>query len=269
MKKAIFGLLFAAASILLYSACSDKDDTTPSGKTYVLVHGSFQGAYAWQFLQPKLEAQGHKVVVVELQAHGNDNTPPSQASITAYRDKVISAIEGLQGKVILVGHSMGGMVISIVAEKIPTRIEKLVYIAGFVPLNGQSLFDLASQDHQSLLGPALMPSADMLTFSLTDASVPPIFCQDGSTAIKQMLIDENRPEPAIPFTQAVSVTSGAFGSVSKYYIRTTLDNTVGIDLQDQMLAAGNITNIYTIVSGHCPFLTQPDVVTDILLNKIK
>lgn len=261
-------MLLAASALFFFAACTDDNDA-PASKTYVLVHGSFQGAYAWQFVKPQLEAQGHKVVVVELPGHGKDNTAPSQTSINGYRDKVVSAIQGLEGKVVLVGHSMGGMVISIVAEKIPERIEKLVYIAGFVPKNGQSLFDLVTQDHQSLLGPALIPSSDMLTMSLADADVPPIFCQDGSTAIKQMLIAENKPEPAIPFTQTVTVTSAAFGSIEKHYIRTTFDNTVGINLQDQMLGDGNITNIYTLNTGHCPFLTQPGVVTDILLNQIR
>jgi pimeloyl-ACP methyl ester carboxylesterase len=268
MKKATFGLLFAAASFLFFAACS-KDKDTPASKTYVLVHGSFQGAYAWQFIKPALEAEGQKVVVVELQGHGNDTTPTYETSLNAYRDKVIAAINGVQGKVVLVGHSMGGMVISAVAEQIPERIEKLIYIAGFVPKNGQTLLELAQMDPQSLLGPALVPSADMLTLSLAPADVPPIFCQDGSPSIKQLLIDKNRPEPAIPYTNPVSVSTARFGSVDKYYVRTTMDHAIGINLQDQMLTGAGITKTFSLNSGHCPFLSQPDAVTDILLNKIK
>ena len=268
MKKVFFGLLFATATLLYFASCS-KDDATQETKTYVLVHGSFQGPYAWQFIQPALEAAGHKVVVVELPGHGTDTTPAYKTSIDAYRDKVIAAINGVQGKVVLVGHSMGGMVISAVAEQIPERIEKLVYIAGFVPKNGQTLLELAQMDPQSLLGPALMPSADMLTLNLAPADVPPIFCQDGSSAIKQMLVDKNRPEPAIPYINPVSVSAARFGSVDKYYVRTTMDHAIGINLQDQMLTGAGITKTFSLSSGHCPFLSQPDAVTDILLHKIK
>lgn len=100
--------------------------------------------------------------VIELPGPGKDQTPPYQLSLDAYRDKVIQAIHSTNGKVILVGHSMGGMVLTHVAEKIPSQIEKLVYIGAFLPTNGQSLLELTNSDPDSKLGPALSQSADKL-----------------------------------------------------------------------------------------------------------
>lgn len=77
-------------------------------------------------VKAQLEKGGQKVVVVELPAHGDDFTSPASVSIDVYRDKVISAILSTKEKVILVGHSLGGVVVSAVAEKIPNKIKKLV-----------------------------------------------------------------------------------------------------------------------------------------------
>lgn len=271
MKHSLSGLLLAA-SVLFFTASltACKDDAEPvAPKTFVLVHGAFQAAYAWDFVKARLEAEGQNVVVVELPGHGADQTPPATTSMDAYRDKVIAAINGVKGKVILVGHSMGGMVISAVAEQIPDRIEKLVYVAAFVPANGESLLSLAQQDQESLLGPALIPSADQLTLSVSNDNLVPIFCQDGSDAIKQLLISKNQPEPAIPFTNPVTLSAGAFGRVEKCYIRTTQDHAISIGRQDQMRTAAGITQVYSIDSGHCPFLSKPDEVADILLDVIR
>ena len=138
--------------------------------------------------------------VVELPAHGEDSTSPAQVSIDVYRDKVIAAINKMGSPVVLVGDSMAGMVISATAEKIPSQIEKLIYIAAYVPANGQSLLDLASGDQQSALPPALIPSDDGLTLDVAHEQITNIFVQNGSERVKQLLLSKFRVEPAIPFT---------------------------------------------------------------------
>lgn len=264
MKKKLFGLLTCVAGMFLLISCS-KNDEVVKHSTYVLVHGAWQAPYVWDNVKAQLESKGQKVIVVELPAHGSDNTSPATVSIDAYRDKVIAAIESIKGNVILVGHSMGGMVVTAVAEKIPGRIEKLVFIGAYVPANGQSLMDLAYTDTQSLLGPALVPSADQLTLDIKPESIIPVFCQDADAATQQLLLSKFRVEPAIPFTNKASITAANFGSVKKYYIKTAQDHAVGPDLQNRMIAAANITNISSVNTGHSPFLTRPDEVTKLLL----
>jgi pimeloyl-ACP methyl ester carboxylesterase len=121
-------------------------------------------------------------------------------------------------------------------------------------------------DAQSHLGPSLVPSADKLTLDIKHDSIVPVFCQDGSAEVKQLVLENFRVEPAIPFTNKASLTASRFGKVNKYYIHTTEDHAIGIKLQQQMAAAAHISQLYAIKSGHCPFLTQPDKVTEILLR---
>ncbi|MEO8412435.1 MAG: alpha/beta fold hydrolase [Ginsengibacter sp.] len=264
MKKKIIYFLFIAVAIMSMTGC--KHGELPVTNTYVLVHGSWQATYVWITVKQQLEKAGQKVVVVELPAHGNDFTSPATVSIDVYKDKVISAILSTKQRVILVGHSLGGVVVTAVAEQIPGQIKKLVYIGAFVPANGQSLFDLASQDTKSLLGPSLIPSADQLTLDVKHENITSIFCQDGTDAVKQLVLDNYRVEPAIPFTNKVTLTDANFGKVDKYYIHTLMDHAIGIDLQNKMADAAHITKIYSVNTGHSPFLTLPTEVTKLLLT---
>lgn len=265
MKKIFYLLLFIA---IITVSCS-KNNYTAKSKTFVLVHGAWQGAYVWQYVKAGLEKSGQKVIVVELPAHGNDTTSPLYVSMDSYRDKVIAAINAVNTKVILVGHSMGGMVVSATAESIPNKIEKLIYVAAFVPVNGQTLIELAGQDAQSKLGPSLIPAANHLTIDVVPENRIAIFCQDGSAAVKQLLTDKFRVEPAIPFGMPVTLSPKAFGIVDKYYIHTIADQAISINLQHKMALAAGITKTFSLNSGHSPFLSVPDSLTNILLTIIK
>lgn len=247
----------------IFAACS-KSGNAPS--TFVLVHGAWQSPTIWNGVKKQLEATGDKVVVVELPAHGSDTTSPAAVTIQVYRDKVIAAINKIATKVILVGHSMGGIVVTATAESIPSRIEKLVYIGAFLPADQQSLGALAATDKQSLLGPALIPLKDGLLLDIIHDSITQIFCQDGTASQKQLVLDNYKPEPAIPFGNPVTVTAANFGNVKKYYIHTLLDNAVGIDLQNRMAAAARITRQFSLNTGHCPFVTDVDGTVKLLLQ---
>jgi len=267
MKKSLLIMLSILTGLFTQAGCSKDENTPPeSSKTYVLVHGAWQAAYVWQQVKEQLEKNGQKVVVVELPAHGNDATLPVNVTMDIYRDKVITAINAVNGKVVLVGHSMGGMVVSAVAETIPDKIERLIYIGAFVPANGQSLLELSSMDKQSLLGASIVPAADQLTLDIKRDAIVSIFCQDASEDVQKLVLDNFKPEAAIPFTNKVSVTDARFGKVDKYYVHTLQDHAIGIDLQNQMVAAAHITKVYSVNTGHSPFLSQPAQVAAILLK---
>lgn len=268
MKKNLFIILLIAAVPLIFTACS-KGHGSNMVNTFVLVHGAWQGPYVWAAVKTQLENKGQKVIVVELPGHGDDNTAPETLTINAYRDKVIAALNKIPGKIVLVGHSMGGVVISAVAEEIPDRIKKLVYVGAFLPVNNQSLIDLASQDKQSLLGPSLIPSADQLTLDIVRKNIVSIFCQDAPVEIQKLVISKFRVEPAIPFTNKAVLTAANFGKTDKYYITTLQDHAIGPDLQKQMLEAAHITKVYPINSGHSPFLSKPTELVNIFLSIVK
>jgi len=270
MKKTVVSLLSTVAALSITSGCiNNEQEPAGSPQTYVLVHGAWQAPYVWDAVQADLARSGNKVIVVELPGHGSDTTAPHQLNLDLYRDKVIDAISKADSNVILVGHSMGGMVITGVAEKIPSKIRKLVYVGAFLPSSGQALSDLASLDPDSKLGPLLVPSADQLTLDVQHDSLTYLFINDGTDSDKQRVLDNYRAEPAIPFTGKVTLTKENFGTVDKVYIKTLQDIVITPGFQDRMISAAGIKKVYGINTSHSPFLAQPKLLSDLLVEITK
>lgn len=274
MKKIILILMSVVTATLLVSSCSKKnDEVKPAAKNYVLVHGAWQASYVWDAVKTKLINEGNNVTVVELPGHGSDNTALPAITLNLYRDKVIDAISKINGKVILVGHSLGGMVISSVAEQIPTKIEKLVYLSAYLPTSGQSLLNLALTDAGSALGgningvPILNVDTVKGILDVLRSQIVNVFIQDGTTQVQNLVLQNYRIEPLVPFNTPVTLTTANFGSVEKIYIKTLQDRVVSPALQDRMIAAANVKTVYQLNTSHSSFLVKPDSVA-ILLTKI-
>ena len=112
--------------------------------TFVLVHGAWQTASAWDLVSPKLRAAGHAVTIPLLSGLENDSNQISPAiTLQTHIDDVVVAIvrENLQN-VTLVGHSYAGMIITGVAERMANRLDRLVYVDALVPGDGQSALDI-------------------------------------------------------------------------------------------------------------------------------
>src|SRR5215472_7271788 len=110
--------------------------------TLVLVHGGGHGAWAWDKVVPLLHEQGHRVIAPNLPGHG-DGRPIGHQTLATYTQRIIEYLDDEPEPVILVGHSMGGLTISQVAEERPDKISALVYLAAFLLGNGQSLSDIS------------------------------------------------------------------------------------------------------------------------------
>ncbi|MBC8045011.1 MAG: alpha/beta fold hydrolase, partial [Rhizobacter sp.] len=208
--------------------------STLEAKTYVLVHGAFLDGTAWDKVKPLLEAQGHKVIVVNLPAHGNDPAPVGSTTFADYTKAVGAAINGQKEKVILVGHSLGGMVVSAVAEMMPEKIEKLVYLAAFLPQSGENATGLNKMDADSKFGEGFVVAPDGKTATFKKEMVIPVFAADASEADKKMLLAKGKPEPVQPFNEKVTLTAAKFGGVPKVAIQTALDKAVSAKLQKEM-----------------------------------
>lgn len=265
MKKFIC-LLMVLGIVLSSTSCDDNDGPPISPCNFVLVAGAWQGAWSWKEVKENLLKAGNNVFVVELPGHGDDNTPPKDASMDAYRDRTIGVIEKIPGKVILVGHSMAGMVVTAVSEKIPSKIEKVIYIGAFIPANGQSIIDLISTDTTSMLTPSIIPTEDQLQLDVKRDRIIDIFCQDGSAEVKKLIVDKFRLEPAIPFTNKLTLTNNGFGKVTKHFIHTEFDHAIPAKFQRRMVEAAGRVTTHSLETGHSPHLSHPDELTKLLLR---
>ncbi|MEL6275848.1 MAG: alpha/beta fold hydrolase, partial [Bacteroidota bacterium] len=174
--------------------------------TYVLVHGAWADESAWGFVRDQLAVHAN-VEVVNLVGHGVDMTPADQISLADYVKGVEKAIKKYDKPVTLVGHSLAGVVVSQVAENMPERIEKLVYVSAYLPQDGESLLTLAQQDGQSKVGPNIEYSKDGASATIKEASIVPGVCADCPDFMKDILIKYHQGEPTKPMTDKVHLTA--------------------------------------------------------------
>ena len=262
MKRfVLIALLMALTSSLVsYSQGAKKS-------TYVLVHGSWMGAFAWDEIKPRLERAGHTVISLDLPGHGNDPTPTDKLSLEGYKQAVIAAI-GTRKDVVLVGHSFGGVVISSVAEAIPAQLSTLVFIAGYLPRTGESAYSLSNEDKASKVG-QYWTQTDPKNFSpasIKSEGIVEVFCADCPAKYKQLIVAKHRAEAVPPIATPVTLTAKNYGSVPRYYIETLKDNTISHGLQTLMLSRVTVSQRFQLNTSHSPFFSQPDKLAAILLG---
>ncbi len=251
----------AAAAELVVSELEKQRKNYP---TYVLVHGAWADESAWGFVRNQLAVNAN-VVVVNLPANGIDLTPAYAVALNDYVKTVTNVINQQPGKVTLVGHSMAGIVISQVAENVPTKINKLVYVSAYLPKNGEDLLSLSKQDAQSKVGDALEFSADYSAATIKKDMIAPAVCADCSDYMKDILVKYHKAEPAKPLGEKVVLTTSKFGSIPKYYIHTSLDQAVGYELQKMMVKNnGGVKQTFVLNTSHLPFVVQPQEFIKIL-----
>jgi pimeloyl-ACP methyl ester carboxylesterase len=230
----------------------------------VLVHGAFENAQIWGYVTAKLQKDGYKVVTVDLPGRPGNPAAPDKVSLDLYRDDVIKALGTSKRPAVVVGHSFGGIVISAAAEKAPKKIKTLVYLAAYLPHNGDSLVSMAEQDHDAKIGPHLQIQKDKGIASIEYSARADLFANGGPEGLRKAIPDEILDEPLAPLATPVKLTEAKFGKVDKAYIHTAIDQVISPSYQAQMVASTPVRVEYTLQTGHTPFLTDPDgVASDI------
>lgn len=259
--------LFLLSSALALVACATPGAAKGgSPMTFVLVHGAFADAHAFDGVKPALEAKGHRVLAPDLPGHGRDTTPPAEVSLERYVDAIDAVVNAQSGPVVLVGHSMAGMVVAQVAERSPQRIKQLVFVAAYLPQSGQSLEELAKTDAASLVGQNLQLAADYSTATLRKEAIAEALAADLPPALQGLIVAGQKPEPLAPFRGKVTLTTAGFGAVPKSYVLTANDRAVSPALQAQMVSSWPGTRTVTLETSHLPFLAQPDAFVATLLE---
>ena len=121
--------------------------------TYVLVHGAWFGGWSYKRVADKLRAQGHTVYTPTLTGIGErSHLYDRDINLATHADDVINLIKWEElDDVVLVGHSYGGMVITWVADLMPEKISRLVYLDAFVPDDGKCEMDYLPEDQVGMM----------------------------------------------------------------------------------------------------------------------
>lgn len=262
-RRRVLRFFGAAGAVLGLPGCTSFGT---SREHFVLVHGSWHGPWCWTKLTPLLEAQGHRVTLIELPGRGGD--PAQLASLTAdqFAASVIRVLDAAPEPVVLVGHSLGGATISLVAEARPDKIRTLVYLTAFLVPAGKTVASIALADKDSLAARAILRDPATGATRLSPAHVREVFyqdCSDEDVAYAQQRVTAEPPTMAIA---PIRTTTERFGRVDRVYIECLRDRTISITAQRSMQAALPCRAVYTLDSGHSPFFSDPRGLAQALIS---
>ncbi|HEX6834936.1 MAG TPA: alpha/beta fold hydrolase [Polyangia bacterium] len=223
--------------------------------TFVLVHGSFHGGWCWDAVAERLA--GHRVVAVELPGRAGDPRPLGSLGLADYAARVAETVAAEPDPVVLVGHSMGGVVVTQAAERAADRVARLVYVCAYLPQNGQSLLDLAKTDAESVLMRNLVIDETRGVHHVRPEGARESFYHDCSDEDAARATARLVPEPLAVVATPVATTRDRFGRIPRTYIECTDDRAVGPSLQRRMHAA-QPCRVVTMPSSHSPFFSRPE-----------
>lgn len=232
---------------------------------YILVAGAAHGGWCWHKVAPLLEAAGHEVLCPDLLGLGADVTPLSDLSLARWVDQVTALVEARLERVILVGHSRGGLIISEVAERVPDRVERLIYLTAFLLADGQTLAEVAATDQDSMIGPNLVIDDSAGSWSIRPEAAVEGFFADCSTEDLAYTFARLRPEPLFSLSTPIHVTQERFGTVPRTYVECLQDRAITPACQRSMQAVWPCRRVLTLDTSHSPFLSAPRALADALM----
>jgi pimeloyl-ACP methyl ester carboxylesterase len=242
--------------------------------TFVLIHPAWFGGWCWSKVAPLLRAEGHRVHTPTLTGLGErSHLSDPKISLATHIEDIVNVLEfeNLQ-RVILVGTSSGGMVITGVAERVPERLARVVYLDAFVPEDNQSLVDLLPADRRQAM-------EDLVKAEGQGWLLPRFAALPWETIVREMwgvtsdddvrwLLARLRPTPFRHFTDPVRRTNPATANVGRVYIRCRQFQP-GKHTFDRHAAMAQRTVGWQhreLAAPHVPYVTHPVELAELLLN---
>ncbi|KAL2333622.1 hypothetical protein Fmac_014835 [Flemingia macrophylla] len=247
-------------------------------KHYVLVHGACHGAWCWYKLKPRLESVGNLVTVLDLAASGiNTKKIDDVDTFSEYSEPLLELLAKLppNEKVILVGHSFGGMNIALAMDKFPDKVAVGVFLTAFAPdtehkasyvlekYYGSSSSAANSSDNE------LFQSGNKTTFVFGPKYLSNKLYQ--ASPIEDIELAKTLLRPVSLFMEDLtlkkSFSKQEYGSVPVAYIICTEDLAIPLDFQLWMIQNARINEVLEIKGAdHMAMMSKANELRDSLLQ---
>ncbi len=217
-------------------------------KNVVLVHGAFADGSGWQGVYELLKADGFNVRIVQ------NPTISLQGDVAA----ATQHIEALDGPVVLVGHSYGGVVVTEAGTH--DKVEALVFVAAFAPDKGESVSSLIADAPPGAPAPPILPPQDGFLYLDRDGFAT-AFAADVPTKEASFMADSQVPWGLEAF--GGTVTEPAWRTKPSWYLVASEDHMIPPPAQRTMAERAGST-VAEIVSSHAVYVSQPAVVAGLI-----
>lgn len=236
----------------------------------VLVHGAFAGAWNWEPVLPGLRAAGHTAEAIDLPGHGADTTPVGEVSLDRYASRVCEVLND-GPPAVLVGHSMGGMVITQAAARVPEKITSLIYVTAFVPSDGECLLDLTHYPEAAgdLIQANLVLAGEPQVATLSDAAAREAIYNCCTEEQAAWAVARRGPQPAAPMEQPFELeqrNKAAFEALPRRYVVTSQDRCIRPPMQRLMLERAGCNPVIELDTDHAPQISRTDELVAALLQ---
>lgn len=249
---------------------------------FVLVHGACHGAWCWYKLSVLLEKAGHVVTAIDLRGAGiNPKDGDAIRSLAEYNEPLAKFMKDLpeedgaenHAKVILVGHSMGGVNLTCMMEQFPHKITAAVFLTAFMPVPGTTPLQLVDEVYQRIQ----TWEDTEFKYELDGQQNKPTSFRFGRNFAREYLY-QNSPSEDIKLAQClmrsmpaldeeVVYSSENYGRVPRVYIVAKQDKGIIEELQRKMIADNPPVRVYELEeSDHSPFFSCPVRLAQILLE---
>jgi len=241
---------------------SQTSSSTAGSLTIVLVHGAFADASSWTGVIERLQKEG-------MQVTAPPNPLRGLSLDSAY---IASVFNQIPGPVLAVGHSYGGALISNAATK-ASNVVGLVYVAAFAPDEGERLGDVESASKDSALNAVLVPlqyptgqgAGTAVEFAINPAHFHDAFAADLPAEQTAIMAATQRPVSELAFSEPSGVP--AWKTLPSWAVVATPDKAAGSDVIRSMASRAG-ARITEVAGSHVIMISQPQVVTDVILTAI-
>ncbi|WP_197435029.1 alpha/beta fold hydrolase [Nitratireductor arenosus] len=230
---------------------------------YLLIHGSWHGAWCWYKIVPRLAAHG-RVSVVNLPGRGRDPAVPAEVGLSRMVDAAAAYLVDGE-KTTIVVHSRYGVVASALAERHPERVCRVIYLASFMLPADDCVAQWSMSDRDSLVPANLqLSSSEYWDWLKPEAHVDALYadCSADDVSLARTLLCR---EPSRPAGEPLRLSADRYGQVARAYIRLTEDRAVSPALQDRLIEASPPQRVESISASHSAYFSQPDRLTETIM----
>lgn len=239
---------------------------------FLLLHGAWAGRWVWDIVGPMLRAAGHEVVAPDLPGRAPWAAGDS-ATVHDMADHAVAALAGTEGPWIIVGHSGGGIIATMAAERLvarrPGSAIGLVYLAGMMLPSGMGFpaaCTIAGAPPPQGIEPFLRPTEDGLGTFVPPEAAADVFFQCADPADARDAAGRLNAQLDTSWMIAPHWTEAGAGTVPRLYVEALQDRSVPIGVQRTMQGLVPGARVATLDTDHAPQLSCPDAVAAILLE---